>query len=192
MRWFKGTLSTLLLLVAAGLVVAIGFSDHSDDYGRISLPQGGVVHLPKGKVTVFDRVRGDTSDVEDNTAAVAFQVDPVGGGEPITTKLENGDVAEDQVQRRETIGEFGALAKLDVPRAGDYRVSGGTDLAPGTVYLDFGTNAGRALLNNWKLIAGLVLTAFLLALIPVPRSHRQRQDAVDPAWSSDPRAPYAG
>jgi hypothetical protein len=190
MRWFKRTLSTLLLLVAFGLILAIGFSDHSHDYGRVSLPQGGTVHLPEGKVTVFDRARGESSEMEDNTAAVAFQVVPTDGGEPIAIKLENGDVSDTQVQRRESIGEFGALAKLDVPRSGDYRVTGSTDLAPGTVYLDFGTNAGRALLNHWKLIAGLVLGALLLTLIPVPRSRRW-MDAPDPAWSSDPRAPYA-
>lgn len=190
MRWFKRTVSTLLLLVAFGLILAIGFSDHSNDYGRVSLPQGGTVHLPEGKVTVFDRVRGKTSEMEDNTAAVAFQVEPVGGGEPIAIKLENGDVSDTQVQRRESIGEFGALARLDVPKSGDYRVTGRTDLAPGTVYLDFGTNSGRALLDHWKLIAALVLGALLLTLIPVPRSRRW-QDAADPAWSSDPRAPYA-
>jgi hypothetical protein len=190
-RRINRTLSTLFLLGAFVLVVAIGFSDHSDDYGRVSLPQGGTVHLPEGKVTVFDRVRGDTSDKEDNTAAVAFQVEPAGGGEPIAIRLENGDTSEDQVQRRETIGEFGALAKLDVPKTGDYVVSGRTDLGPGTVYLDFGTNAGRALLNHWKLIGGLLLGSFLLALIPPPRPRRWRETP-DPAWSSDPRAPYAG
>jgi hypothetical protein len=191
MRWFKRTVSTLLLLVAFGVILAIGFSDHSNDYGRVSLPQGGTVHLPQGKVAVFDRVRGKTSQMENNTAAVAFQVEPVGGGEPIAIKLENGDVSDTQVQRRESIGEFGALAKLDVPKSGDYRVTGSTDLAPGTVYLDFGTNAGRALLDHWKLIAGLVLGALLLTLIPVPRSRRWL-DAADPVWSSDPREPYVG
>jgi hypothetical protein len=192
MRWLKHTISVLLLVVAGGIVLAVGFSDHSDDYGRVYLPQGGTVHLPKGRVTVFDRVRGDTSAEEDNTAAVAFRVEPVGGGEPIAMKLENGDVSDTQVQRRETIGEFGALASLDVPKSGDYRVTGSTDLAPDTVYLDFGTNAGRALLDHWKLIAGLVLGAFLLTLIPLPRKRHRWQDDADPAWSSDPRAPYAG
>ena len=184
--------STLLLITAFGVIVLIGFSDHSGDYGRVDLPQGGKVHLPEGTVTVFDRVHGDTSEIEDNTAAVAFEVTPAGGGEPIAVKLENGDVSDTQVTRRESIGEFGALAKLDVPKAGDYRVTGTTDLAPGKVYLDFGTNAGRALLNHWKLIAGLLIAAFLLAFIPLPRSGRRWGDDSESAWSSDPRAPYAG
>src|SRR5262245_31339714 len=189
MPWLKHTISLLLLVAAGAIVLGIGFSDHSDDYGRVSLPQGGTVHLPEGKVTVFDRVRGEASEREDNTAAVAFQVEPAGGGKPIAMRLENGDVSDTQVQRRETIGEFGALAKLDVPKAGDYVVSGRSDLGPGTVYLDFGTNAGQALLNHWKLIAGLLLGSLLLALIPPPR-RRRRHDVS--AWTSDPRAPYAG
>src|SRR5512132_2385361 len=189
MRWINHTLSVLLLAAAGILVLAIGFGDHSDDYGRVSLPQGGTVHLPQGKVTVFDRVRGDASEAEDDTAAVAFRVVTIGGGEPIAIKLENGDVSDTQVQRRESIGEVGALAKLDVPESGDYVVRGDSDLPAGRVYLDFGTNAGTALLNHWKLIAGVVLGAFLLTIIPVPRKRRRWQD--DPAWSSDPRAPYA-
>ena len=190
-RRLNRTLSTLLFLAAFVIVVAIGFSDHSDDYGRVSLPQGGTVHLPEGKVTVYDRVREGASDQELNTAAVAFQVQPAAGAEPVAMRLENGDVSEDQVTRKETVGEFGAVAKLEVPKAGDYIVSGGTDLEPGTVYLDFGTNAGTALLDHWKLIAALMLGALLLALIPPPRRRRWRE-APEPAWSSDPRAPYAG
>ena len=192
MLWFKRTVPIVLFLVAFGLILGIGFSDHSDDYGRISLPQGGTVHLPEGKVTVFDRVRGDASEAEDDTAVVSFSVAAVGGGEPIAMKLENGDVSDTQVQRRESVGEFGALAKLDVPKSGDYRVTGSTDLPPGTVYLDFGTNAGAALLDHWKLIVGLLLAALLIPFIPVPRSRRRWKDDADSTWSSDSRAPYAG
>ena len=85
--------------------------------------------------------------------------------------LANGEISEDLVTRRETIGEFGAFgeARRAEGRA-DYIVSGGTDLEPGTVYLDFGTNAGTALLDHWKLIAALMLGALLIALIPLPRS----------------------
>lgn len=191
-RRLNRTLSTLLFLAAFVIVVAIGFSDHSDDYGRVSLPQGGTVHLPEGTVTVFDRVHGGATDQELNTAAVAFQVQPAAGAEPVAMRLENGDLSEDQVTRKETIGEFGAVAKLEVPKAGDYVVTGGTDLEPGTVYLDFGTNAGTALLNRWKLIAALVFGALLLALIPPPRRRRRWRETAEPAWSSDPRAPYAG
>jgi hypothetical protein len=192
MRWLKHTISILLLLVAVGVVLATVYSDHSDDYGRVSLPQGGTVHLPEGKVTVFYRVLGDTSEIDQNTGGLAFQVMPTRGGAPIAMALPNGQTSGVAVTRSETIGELGAVAKLDVPAAGDYVVSGSTNLAAGTSYLEFGTNAGSALLQRWKLLAGLVLAALLLAIIPVPRSGRRWQDATDSTWSSDPRAPYAG
>ncbi|HKH41507.1 MAG TPA: hypothetical protein VKA41_06590 [Solirubrobacterales bacterium] len=193
MRWLKHTLSLLLVLAAAAVVAATLFSDHSDDYGRVSLPQGGNVHLPEGKVTVFYALTEDPSDLTENTAGLAFQVIPAGGGEPVAITGANGQASDTAVTRSETIGELGAIVKLDVPAAGDYVVRGSTNLAPGASYLEFGTNAGSALLERWKLIAGLLLGALLIALIPVPRSGRRWGDAPDAAgWSSDPRAPYAG
>jgi hypothetical protein len=194
MRWLKHTISILLLLGAVGVVLATAFSDHSDDYGQVSLPQGGTVHLPEGKVTVFYRELGDTSQMNQNTGGLAFQVTPAKGGAPIAMALANGQTSGVAVTRSETIGELGAVAKLDVPSAGDYVVSGTTNLAPGTSYLEFGTNAGSAILARWKLLAGLLLGALLIAIIPVPRSGRHSEDpAGEPSgWSSDPRAPYAG
>jgi hypothetical protein len=188
MRWLKHTTSIILLLVAAGIVLATALSDHSDDYGRVSLPQGGTVHLPEGKVTIYYRVRGDTSDQADG---LTFDVTPADGGAPIAMALADGETSDLAVTRRATIGEVGALAKLDVPAAGDYLVSGSTDLEPGAARLDFGTNAGNAVLQRWKLLAGLVLGALLLALIPVSRSGRRRDSSGEPRWSSDPSAPYA-
>jgi hypothetical protein len=191
MRWLKHTISIGLLLAAAGVILAVGFSDHSDDYGRVSLPQGGTVHLPEGKVTIFDRVSGSNSEVEQRTGALSFAVVPAGGGPPIAATAANGEISATSVTRSETIGELGALANLEVPRSGDYVVRGSTDLAPGTFYLEFGTNAGSAILDRWKLIAGLLLGALLVALIPVPRS-RRRWEGEPGGWSSDSRAPYAG
>ena len=192
MRWLKRTISILLLLAAAGIVLATVFSDHSEDYGKVSLPQGGAVRLPEGKVTVYDRLPADNPEVEGNTAVVGFTVIPVDGGPPIAMSLANGELSGTSVTRSETIGEHGAFAKLDVPSAGDYRVTGSTELVPGTVSLEFGTNAGAAILGRWKLIAGLLLGALMLAFIPVPRSGRRRDRVGDPHWTSDPRAPYAG
>jgi hypothetical protein len=192
MRWLKHTISVVLLLVAVGVVLATVLTDHSDDYGQVLLPQGGIVHLPKERVTVYYRVTGDASELDQNTGGLAFQVTPAGGGAPIAMTSENGDTDGVAVTRSETIGELGAIAKLEVPAAGNYLVSGSSKLAPGMSYLEFGTNAGSAVLAKWKLIAGLVLGALLLALIPLPRSGRRWDDSAEPhGWSSDPRAPYA-
>lgn len=193
MRWLKHTISAVLLLVAVGIVLATALSDHSDEYGRVSLPPGGTLHLPEGKVTVYYRLRGDTSEFGENTSGLAFQVTPIRGGSPVAMAAANGESSEVAVTRSETIGELGAIAKLDVPSAGDYVVSGSTGLAPGASYLEFGTNAGSAVLHRWKLLAGLLLGALLIGIIPVPRSGRRwEEDAGEPHWSSDPRAPYAG
>src|SRR5262245_37044922 len=194
MRWFKHTISVLLLLVAVGVVLSTALSDHSDDYGQVSLPQGGTVHLPEGKVTVYYRVDGDSSELDHNAGGLVFRVTPAEGGEPIPMKMANGQTSGVAVTRSETIGELGAVAKLDVPAAGDYVVSGNSSLPPDTSHLDLGTNAGAALLAKWKLIAGLVVGALLLGLIPVPRSGRRWEDPADEptGWSPARRAPYAG
>jgi hypothetical protein len=194
MRWLKSLISVGLLLGAAGVVLATGLSDHSGDYGQVTLPQGGTVHLPKGKVVVYYGQLGGSPDSDKQTNGLAFQVTPAGGSEPIAITLENGDTSGVAVTRSETIGEIGSIAKIDVPAAGDYVVSGRSSAAPGSSFLDFGTNAGTAVAHRWKLLAGLVLGAMLIALIPVPRSGRRWEDpAGEPTgWSSDPRAPYAG
>ena len=194
MRWLKHTISILLILAAVGVVLSTALSDHSDDYGQVSLPQGGTVHLPQGKATVYYRVLGDSSELGQDPAGLVFQVTPSQGGDPIPMTMANGQTSGVAVTRSETIGELGAVAKLDVPATGEYLVRGRSELPPNTSHLEFGTNAGAAVLQKWKLLAGLVLGAVLLAFIPVPRSGRRREDpAGEPTgWSSDPRAPYAG
>src|SRR3954463_1048247 len=99
MRWLKRTISALLALVAVGIIVAVGFSEHSGDYGRGSLPPGGGGPPPKGPGAGFYRFTGDPTEYEQNTAGLTFQVTPVGGGPPIVAKLENGEVSDTQVQR---------------------------------------------------------------------------------------------
>jgi hypothetical protein len=192
MRWLKHIIS--LALLAAAVVIALGtvFSGHSADYGKVSLPQGGTVHLPKGEVTVYYRVQGGPSDGDQNTG-FAFQVTPAQGGEPLPLG-STSSTSDYGLVRSESIGEIGAVAKLKVPSADSYVVSGSSTAAPGSAFLEFGTNAATAVLHRWKLLAGLLLGAFLLALIPVPRSGRRRKEpAGEPiGWSSDPRTPYAG
>jgi hypothetical protein len=191
MRWLKQTLSIVLVLAAAGVILSTAFGDHAGDYGRVSLPQGGTLHLPKGEVLVYFKQQGQ--DQSDSAGGLAFQVSPVGGGAPLAVSSPNGQVSDISVTRAETIGEVGALGKFNVPSSGEYVVSGSSSLAPGASYLEFGTNAGHAVLNRWKLIAGLVLGALLLTIIPVPRSGRRWGEADEPTgWSSNPRAPYAG
>jgi hypothetical protein len=192
MRWLKHTISIVLLLVAVGVVLATVFSDHSDDYGQVSLPQGGTLRLPEGKVTVFYRELADPSQPDQGAGGFAFHVVPAQGGPPIDMSLAGEGTTELSTTRSETIGEHGALAKLDVPVAGDYVVSGSTNLPAGTSFLEFGTNAASALTHRWKLIAGLLLGAMLVALIPVPRRSSRRWEGDSGGWSSDPRAPYAG
>ncbi len=194
MRWLKHTVSVLLVVGAASVALATALSDHSNDYGQVPLPQGGIVHLPEGKVTVFYGQPGNGSDPGQVNASLAFQVIPMGGGSPVPLLPVGGGESAGAVQRSETIGELGAVAKLDVPRSGDYAVSASSDLQPGSSSLEFGTNAGDALLQRWHLLAGLVIAAILIALIPVPRPRKRWEDegGTPSGWSSDPRAPYAG
>jgi hypothetical protein len=195
MRWLKGLISVGLIFAAVAVVLSTVLSDHSDDYGQVSLPQGGVVELPKGTVTVFFAQLGPNSDpIQQQTVPVDFQVTPAGGGPAVPLTAVNGQTPAAGVERSETVGELGAIAKLKIPAAGGYMVSGSTDLPAGTSFLKFGTNAGAALASRWKLLAGLLGAAILLALIPMPRGPRHWEDErnTPTGWSSDPRAPYAG
>jgi hypothetical protein len=195
MRWLKHIISVAMVIVAAGIALSTALSDHSDDYGRVSLPQGGVLELPKGTVTVFYNQLGEGSDpIRQLDTPLTIQAAPVGGGPAVPVVPVNGETPVAAVSRSETIGELGAVAKLRVPASGAYMVSGTTDLPAGTSLLKVGTNAGAALISRWKLLAGLLIGAFLIVLIPVPRHARRWEDERDAptGWSSDPRAPYAG
>jgi hypothetical protein len=192
MAWLKRTISILLVAAAVALALATGFSNHSDDYGKVPLPQGGAVHLPQGKVVVFYSQPAGPSDQV--SVPFSFQVVPVAGGAPVSASTQNGTASDITGERSQTIGELGAVAKLQVPSAGEYVVSASGNLAAGTASLEFGTSAGDAVLQRWHLLAGLVIAAILIALIPVPRSRRRWEDETGApgGWSSDPRAPYAG
>jgi hypothetical protein len=192
MAWLKRTISILLLVAAVAVALATAFSNHSDDYGKVPLPQGGQVHLPQGKVVVFYSQPAGASDQV--TVPFSFQVIPAAGGAPVSVSTENGTASDITGERSQTIGELGAVAKLRVPSAGEYVVSASGNLAAGSAALEFGTSAEDAVLQRWHLLAGLVLAAILIALIPVPRSRRRWEDGTGApsGWSSDPRSPYAG
>jgi hypothetical protein len=194
MRWIKHTVTLLLLLAAVAVALGTAFSDHSGDYGKVPVPQGGVVHLPEGKVVVFSSQAGGSDAGGEASVPFTFQVTPAGGGTPVPVSSDGGVAVANADQRSETIGELGAVAKLDVPSAGSYRVTASGGVAPGTTSLEFGTNAGDAVLHRWRLLAGLVIAAVLVGLIPVPRSRRRWEDESGPSsgWSSDSRAPYVG
>ena len=199
MRWLKNILVTGLLLAAAVLALATVLSDHSAEYGTVGLPEGGVLHFPKGTVTVYYSQNGSISEQQQG-AGLSVRVIPVAGGDPVPMSSAGGSISAEGTQRSEVIGEHGAIAKLDVPADGDYRIAAASNLQPGSVSLDFGTNAATAIASKWKLFAALVGAAFVLALIPTPRHRRRSHD--DPKspgasgapseWSSSRRAPYAG
>jgi hypothetical protein len=194
MRWLKPLISIGLLVAAVAIALSTAFSGHSADYGKVPLPQGGIVHLPKGEVVVFYDQLGNGSDSPEVSVPFAFQVVPAGGGTPVPVSSDNGAPSADAVQRSQTIGELGSVAKLDVPSAGNYVVSASSNLAAGSSFLKFGTNPGNAVLQRWHLLAGLLLASILIALIPVPRSKKRWGDegGAPSGWSSDSRAPYAG
>jgi hypothetical protein len=193
-RWLRNIVSVALIVAAAAIALVTGLSDHSDDYGQVPLPQGGVVQLPEGTVTVYLSQLGQSDPVRQVTTPFGFQVTSVADGRPVPVSSENDAASATAVQRSETIGELGSVAKLDVRTAGDYRVSANGEFAPGSSFLKFGTNAGAALLDRWKLLVGLLVGAVLIALIPTPRPRKRWEDEDRPpaGWSNDPRAPYAG
>src|SRR3954451_1436525 len=127
MQWLKNIIPVLLVIAAAAVALSTGLSDHSDDYGQVTLPQGGVVELPKGTVTVFYTQPGEGSDpIQQVNTPLTIQAVPVGGGNPAPVYAMDGKTPEASVERSETIGELGAVAKLKVPAAGAYMVSGNT------------------------------------------------------------------
>ena len=194
MRWLKHLLSVGLVLAAAGIALATGLSDHTRDYGQVAIPQGGVLNLPQGTVVVYYEPPGVGSNpIQQVSVPFSFQVVPVGGGPPVPIGSNGNQQNVVAFQRSETVGELGAVAKLHVPTSGEYVVDATADAAPGTTYLKFGTNAGAAVLAKWKLYAGLLVGAFLLTILPLPKPKRRwEEETPAPGWSSDPRAPYAG
>jgi hypothetical protein len=193
MRWLKGMISVGLLLAAAAVALVTGLSDHSGDYGKVPLPQGGILHLPAGKVTIFYSQAGDADLTR--LAGTQFAVAVTSpSGMPVPMASANGTPGASAVERSETIGELGAIGKLNVPSSGEYVIHASANIPPGTASLEFGTNAGAALAAKWKLLAGLVIGAILIALIPLPRPRRRWEDetGAPTGWSSNPRSPYAG
>jgi hypothetical protein len=196
MRWIKHITVPLLVLAAAVVALATVFSDHDDDYGTVTLPAGGLVELPSGTVKVFYQEGNlPQNPIADLAAPVRFEVTPAGGGAPLakTPTADTGN-AELQTQRSADIGSPGSVADIEVPAEGTYSVTGsaGRPGQPaGAARLTFGTDPLGAVARRWKLLAGLLVAAFLVALVPIPRRRPHDEAAGPSGWSSDPTAPYA-
>jgi hypothetical protein len=193
MHWIKHITVPLLVLAAFAVAIATVFSDHAADYGTVSLPQGGVVELPSGTVKVFYREGDDAPAPTTQLAApLSFEVTPAGGGAPLEeTPTTNSGSAEFQTERSADVGSPGSVADLEVPAEGAYLVRGSSGQPAGASSLTFGTDPLGAVLRRWKLLAGLLIGAVLVALVPLPRRRPHDEAAGPSGWSSDPTAPYA-
>jgi hypothetical protein len=192
MRWLKHIVPTLLVIAALAVALATLFSDHSSDFGAVPLPQGGTVELPKGTAKVFykepDQAQHPAASLN---VPLTFAVTPAEGGPALDEKPTAKEGTSDtEVQRSEDVGSLGSVANIEVPAEGSYVVNGSSGRPAGSSSLTFGTSPMGAVLRRWHLLAGLLLAALLVSLIPLP-SGRRRYDDAEPAWSSDSRFPYA-
>jgi hypothetical protein len=178
MTYIKRIAPPLLLLAALAVVLATAFTNHESDFGRVPLPPGGVVDLPKGTLKVYYEHSGET--VEPFTllaGSLAFEVRPIAGGPPLREEATvHDDDGEVQVEKSQDLNALGAVAKLDVPADGKYVVSGTSGRPPGEVFLDFGVDPFTAVARRWRLLAGLLAAAILIALIPVPQRRHGHWD----------------
>jgi hypothetical protein len=193
MRWIKHITVPLLVLAAFAVALATVFTDHAADYGTVSLPQGGVIELPSGTVKVFYKEGDDPPAPTTQLAApLSFDVTPVGGGAPLEeTPTTNSGSAEFETERSADVGSPGSVADLEVPAEGSYLVRGSSGQPVGASSLTFGTDPLGAVVRRWKLLAGLLIGAFLVTLVPLPRRRPHDETAGPSGWSSDPTAPYA-
>jgi hypothetical protein len=191
LRWLKNTVVALLLVAAAAIAIVTALSDHSGDYGNVSLAQGGAVHLPQGTVKVSYRAPGESASNSQLANPVGLQIVPAGGGAPLQPS-SNANGTDLVLASSTDVSTLGVSVETKVPSSGTYVVSGSSqqDLAGSTIA--FGTTTPRAIVARWKLLAVLVGAALLLALMPVPRRRKGWEDDPTPAWSTDPRSPYAG
>ena len=169
MQWLKRIVPKLMVVAAFAVVIVALVSDHTAQYGAVPLPQGGVVQLPAGTVKVFVDEPQQPGDPRELSSVLAFDVTPVGGGAALPKDATVETNNEQLSKRSEAIGSKGAVATLDVPTAGAYRIRGGFAQATAGASLSFGTDAFMAVLDKWKLWGGLLVAAFLISLIPVPK-----------------------
>ena len=191
MRWLKKIAPPLLVLAAAIVALATLFTDHSAQYGRAVLPPGGTMTLPEGTVRVFVEGASDDGFQRRLTAPLRFRVRPVGGGEPLPARPTSSDGnSETATSRSQEFGGSGSVAKLEVPSAGGYTVSGQLGNGRVPVTLTFGTNPFSALVDKWHLWGGLLAAALLISILRMPSRHSEREE-IAPAGTYLP-PPYNG
>jgi hypothetical protein len=171
MQFLQRILPPLLVLGAVGILLSTFFSDHKADYGKVTLPAGGLVDLPEGGSTVYV---GDIdipvgSDIAQVGGSFAISVVPVDGGERPTLTPPGGD-GRSLTRSSEGLANRGAVADIDAPQAGAYRVSGSLGNLS-DVEFSFGRSSFAAVVAGWQLWGGLLLAAILIALLPKLR-HR--------------------
>ena len=150
-------------------------------------------------MTVYYSQDGSISEQQQN-GGLAFQAIPVAGGDPIAMSSAGGSISAEGTQRSEVIGEHGAIAKLDVPADGDYRIVAATDLQPGSAIPRLRnqfSDGRRGQVEAARRPGGGSLRD--RADPDAPARRRSQDDPETPGasgtpteWSSTPRAPYAG
>jgi hypothetical protein len=194
LRTLRNAAVILLPVAALAVVLAIALSDHSDEYGSVAVPPGGTIHLPEGKVAVFYDEAAASSETTTLQAPLQFTVTPAGGGPALDDEpTANEGNSTSETARSEDFFTQRTVAKVDVPAEGEYvvRAAQGQGFS-GT--MSFGQTPFAAALKKWKLWVGLLIAAFILSQIPVPRSGKsapveQRQDVTGWAGGEDPSAP---
>jgi hypothetical protein len=188
-RW----LPRLLVLGAIGVVIAALFSDHKKAYGEVPLPQGGVVNLPEGESKVYldEIVLGEQKgDPRRLSGLLAFTVVPVGGGGPLSIDSVAGESSAELSERSQAIGSKDAVATVEAPSAGDYRVSGRYE-SEATASLSFGTDPFTAVMDEWRIWAGLLVLAFLITLVPRAK-YRPKDKMAEESSEPSEHPPPAG
>jgi hypothetical protein len=133
--WTGPFLIGLALLVAVGGGIAWyilgGFPRDHDRYGSVSVPGQQILQLPAGDVRVNHENdatgSGDSRSIQDRPQGLAVRVVPVGGG----GELEVKDVPSWLFVSIKGDRGHEPFGKLEIPRAGRYRIQTSHDEAPG-------------------------------------------------------------
>ena len=164
-RWRTARWVAMAVVVTAGVVIAIVSISSAKRspaaYGRIALPGSAAVPLPKGSVRLTYSARTGNS-ARLNIPVVPVRATAVGGGSDAVYHRDPGRVTTSNGVASAQLGT------LDVPQAGDYRVSMEGDFgASGTSpELQLGHDATDSTLTIVTITGLLVIVIYALSLIP--------------------------